>query len=340
MDLGAPGRASTRNGQEPNLCGYWLISYIEKFLPTSPPRYKVSAARFTCPHSKTTCQALFPRTLKPHAESRFHFKMRKHFNAVYTCLPATLQVGPCQQTNKQNAKSKKKKKRQRRRERFLAQRTRHARAPGPIVCPPAAPAGGSRSPSGHGTRGRAWPGQRPRPSRLQHRFPPPPLLRGRRSPSPWSPPGPTRRLQCLRLRPATPCGNPGAPGSPSPGRMEADGPRELASKPPYHGCAKHEKRTTSFRSPRKKGRRLRAPEPQAPRPVPPFPGAPGFYLATCWWEVIGPRLGQFSPSRFQPPPQPVFAERLRGARHSVGGWKCKMSWTWSLPSRTGPSEAT
>lgn len=49
-------------------------------------------------------------------------------------------------------------------------------------------------------------------------------------------------------------------------------------------------------APRKKGRRLRAPTSDAP-PTPPCLCALGFYLATCWWEAVGPELGNHRRTR-------------------------------------------
>lgn len=128
--------------------------------------------------------------------------------------------------------------------------------PRPDVCPPGpawAPVWEARrSSQGRRIRGRVWPARRQRPSRQRHRSPTPqPPSPGRpgtrvrlRSRAPLGPP---RLLLSLRFRPATPCGSPATPGSPSPGRMEADGSQELPKKPPYHGCARHEKRSASFR---------------------------------------------------------------------------------------------
>lgn len=82
--------------------------------------------------------------------------------------------------------------------------------------------------------------------------PHPPLRVGAR-PCPPARLGQPHRLHSLRLRPATPCGGPEAPGSPGPGRMEADASQERVKKLPYHGCAGHRKRTAFFRCSQKRG---------------------------------------------------------------------------------------
>lgn len=130
-----------------------------------------------------------------------------------------------------------------------------------------------------------------RPSRQRHRSPPrTPRLRVGVRPCPPARLGQPRRLHSLHLRLATPCGGPEAPGSPGPGRMEADASQELVRSYLTMAALGTERGPPSSGAPRKEDGRLRAPTGDAP-PTPPLRGARGFYLATCWWEVISPELG-------------------------------------------------
>lgn len=163
--------------------------------------------------------------------------------------------------------------------------------PRPAVCPLRSHAASawaeSRSSQGGRMRGRAWPSQRPRPSRQQRRFPPSPGPAFALEPA-WAHPADHTPFDSARPPPAR---TPKPQKGPALGGWRLMHPKSSRTSDLTMAALGTERGPPSSGAPRKEARRLRAPEPRKPRPAPPFSGARGFYLATCWWEVIGPELG-------------------------------------------------
>lgn len=101
-------------------------------------------------------------------------------------------------------------------------------------------------------RGRVWPAQIPRPSRQQYQFPP--TAESWCSISPSTPPVPTPLgpSPFASARPP-PARVPESRAAPALGGWRLMDLQELAKIPPYHGCARHEKRPAFFRRVEKTG---------------------------------------------------------------------------------------
>lgn len=159
-------------------------------------------------------------------------------------------------------------------------------------------------------RGRVWPAQIPRPSRQQYQFPP--TAESWCSISPSTPPVPTPLgpSPFASARPP-PARVPESRAAPALGGWRLMDLQELAKIPPYHGCARHEKRPAFFRRVEKTGPATARAGTLAPLlPAPPFYGTRGGYFAIYWWEVRGPGLGNrrgktgVSQGRIPPSPLP------------------------------------
>lgn len=101
-------------------------------------------------------------------------------------------------------------------------------------------------------RGRVWPAQIPRPSRQQYQFPPTAESWCSISPSTQPVPTPLGPSPFASARPP-PARVPESRAAPALGGWRLMELQELAKNPPYHGCARHEKRPAFFRREEKTG---------------------------------------------------------------------------------------
>lgn len=139
-------------------------------------------------------------------------------------------------------------------------------------------------------RGRVWLAQIPRPSRQQYQFPP--TAESWCSLSPSTPPVPTPRGPSpFALARPPPARVPESRAAPALGGWRLMDLQELAKTRLTMAALGTKRGPPSSGERRKRHPSLRAQEPWTLLPAPPFHGRRGSYLATCWWEVRGPGLG-------------------------------------------------